>query len=385
MKKYLLLILCFACQSLYAVKITHGPYICDMDSSSVTIVWITDKPGLSWVEYDVDGEDHFYAKERIKVYDVRHGRRILTDTVHQVRITGLTPDTRYRYRVLTKEVATWSIRNILTYGGTADSGVYKKEPYRFKTFPTTRGSLTFVVYNDIHERAADLKEMSRNIDFDKVDFVVLNGDMQHSVESQDQICRSFLDTCVSMFASRIPVFMVRGNHETRGKFADSYMRYFPMENDYYYVRTISGIDFLMLDSGEDKPDSDFEYNEIADFDNYRVKEAEWIASLAETGRIGKRPLIVFSHIPFFEATWHGNLHLIETILPVLNNLHVSVMFSGHTHRYGYTAPDEKIFFPNLTNSNTSYLLCRIIKNKIEVDYVCDSNGKNNKHFTFPLQ
>ena len=183
MKKYLLLILCFACQSLYAVKITHGPYICDMDSSSVTIVWITDKPGLSWVEYDVDGEDHFYAKERIKVYDVRHGRRILTDTVHQVRITGLTPDTRYRYRVLTKEVATWSIRNILTYGGTADSGVYKKEPYRFKTFPTTRDSLTFVVYNDIHERAADLKEMSRNIDFDKVDFVVLNGDMQHSVES----------------------------------------------------------------------------------------------------------------------------------------------------------------------------------------------------------
>lgn len=149
-----------------------------MDSSSVTIVWITDKPGLSWVEYDVDGEDHFYAKERIKVYDVRHGRRILTDTVHQVRITGLTPDTRYRYRVLTKEVATWSIRNILTYGGTADSGVYKKEPYRFKTFPTTRDSLTFVVYNDIHERAADLKEMSRNIDFDKVDFVVLNGDMR---------------------------------------------------------------------------------------------------------------------------------------------------------------------------------------------------------------
>lgn len=52
-----------------------------------------------------------------------------------------------------------------------------------------------------------------------------------------------------------------------------------MGNDYYYVRTISGIDFLMLDSGEDKPDSDFEYNEIADFDNYRVKEAEWIAPL----------------------------------------------------------------------------------------------------------
>ena len=52
----LLLLLSFSAKG---IEVTHGPWICDMDSTSVTIVWVTDKPGKSWVEIAPDGPDHF--------------------------------------------------------------------------------------------------------------------------------------------------------------------------------------------------------------------------------------------------------------------------------------------------------------------------------------
>lgn len=33
-----------------SIKITHGPYLCDMSTDGVTVVWTTNKPALSWVE-----------------------------------------------------------------------------------------------------------------------------------------------------------------------------------------------------------------------------------------------------------------------------------------------------------------------------------------------
>ncbi len=87
------------------IEVTHGPWICDMDSTSATIVWVTDVPGMSWVEIAPDSTDHFYGKARPRYYDVLEGRKVLTDSVHRVRIEGLKPNTKYRYRVFTQEVA----------------------------------------------------------------------------------------------------------------------------------------------------------------------------------------------------------------------------------------------------------------------------------------
>ena len=74
----------------------------------------------------------------------------------------------------------------------------------------------------------------------------------------------------------------------------------------------------------------------------------------------------------------------ETLTPELNKMNVSVMLSGHLHRFGYQEPNEVINFPNLVNSNNTYLLCRIANGKMEVDYV-GLTAKEKKHFTFPLK
>ena len=233
-----------------AIKVTHGPWICDMDSTGTTIVWVTDVPGMSWVEIAPDSADHFYGRARQRYYDVLAGRKVLTDSVHRVRIEGLKPDTKYRYRVFTQEVAEWRYDDWVTLGKTACTDVWRGKPHEFKTFPAKPREVTFLVLNDIHERAQFMKDLCKNVDFKKLDFVLLNGDMSNRLRNQQHMMEAYLDTCVRMFATHTPLFFNRGNHELRGQFADYLYRYFPTNNGKYYrVQHVAGIDFLFIDTG----------------------------------------------------------------------------------------------------------------------------------------
>ncbi len=385
MKHLLLGLMLLFCVSAKGIKVTHGPWICDMDSTGVTIVWVTDVPGISYVEMATDSTDHFYSKTRKRYYAAEAGRRILTDSVHCVRIRGLKPDSKYRYRVVTQALKDWCNDDWVTMGGLAWSDVWKKKPYEFKTYPVKPREITFLVLNDIHERPQFMKELCKNVDLKKLDFVLLNGDMSNRIRSQKHIMDAYLDTCVSMFATDVPLFFNRGNHELRGEFADYLNRYFPTNNGKYYrLQHVAGVDFLFIDSGEDKPDADLEYCGIVECDQYREEQERWLSSLQEEKKIGKYPIVVFSHMPPTLKNWHGPLHMQETLTPELNKMNVSVMLSGHLHRFDYQEPNEVINFPNLVNSNNTYLLCHIANGKMEVDYVGLTN-KEKKHFTFPLK
>ena len=385
MKHLLLGLMLLFCVSAKGIKVTHGPWICDMDSTGVTIVWVTDVPGISYVEMATDSTDHFYSKTRKRYYAAEAGRRILTDSVHYVRIRGLKPDSKYRYRVVTQALKDWCNDDWVTLGGLAWSDVWKKKPYEFKTYPAKPREITFLVLNDIHERPQFMKELCKNVDLKKLDFVLLNGDMSNRIRSQKHIMDAYLDTCVSMFATDVPLFFNRGNHELRGEFADYLNRYFPTNNGKYYrLQHVAGVDFLFIDSGEDKPDADLEYCGIVECDQYREEQERWLRSLQEEKKIGKYPIVVFSHMPPTLKNWHGPLHMQETLTPELNKMNVSVMLSGHLHRFDYQEPNEIINFPNLVNSNNTYLLCHIANGKMEVDYVGLTN-KEKKHFTFPLK
>jgi acid phosphatase type 7 len=94
--------------------------------------------------------------------------------------------------------------------------------------------------------------------------------------SQQQLFDDFMDTAVDMFASEIPMYYARGNHEARGVFAHNFFDYFPSPTgDLYYMFRQGPVSFLVFDSGEDKPDSDIEYYGIAAFDQYMDQQAAW--------------------------------------------------------------------------------------------------------------
>ena len=51
--------------------------------------------------------------------------------------------------------------------------------------------------------------------------------------------------------------------------------------------------------------------------------------------------VVFLHIPLDGGTWHGSNHLRNLFLPILNEAGINIMFSGHTHRYGFHPANDE--------------------------------------------
>ena len=118
MKKILSTILALAaCTTLTAqdFKITHGPWLCDLTSDGVTVVWATSKPALSWVEVAEDDGRSFYAAEHERRYETVAGRKQARKTLHSIRLKGLRPDTKYRYRIFSQEVREWKYNDKVYY------------------------------------------------------------------------------------------------------------------------------------------------------------------------------------------------------------------------------------------------------------------------------
>ena len=324
-------------------KITHGPWLCDMTEDGVTVLWTTNKPALSWVEATEDDGRSFYAAEHTRHYETVAGRKQAHKTLHAVRLNNLRPGTKYCYRIFSQEVLEWKHGDNVLYGRTVASNVYKRAPFRFRTFPATGTDCSFVILNDIHGRADDMTELCREINFGKHDFVMLNGDMSNSIENEEQLFRDFIDASVNLYA------------------------------------------FLLLDCGEDKPDTDIEYGGLADYDAYRREECEWLrrAVASETFR-NASARVVFLHIPLDGGTWHGSNHLRNLFLPILNEAGINIMFSGHTHRYGFHPANDEVRFPVVVNGNQSYIRCDMTGDRIAIRIVGPGGRVAHTH-EFPLR
>lgn len=372
-----------AAQNRGDINITHGPWLTGMTDNAVTVVWKTDRPALSWVEFAKDTGEHFYADAHERRYDSAHGRRICLDTLHRVRLTGLKPGTVYCYRIFSQVTEGWDYSDYVKLGNIASSSVYKKEPYRFRTFDPDAETVSFFVLNDIHGRSGDMRKMCSGVDFKKYDFVLLNGDMCTVTESEDDMFNGWLDAAVDMFATDVPIVFARGNHENRGRFADSCFRYFPAPGgEFYYRFNVGNTEFIVLDGGEDKPDSDIEYGGIAEFDAYREAESEWLKGVAEN-RTGECR-IVFLHIPPTSSSWHGDRHIQKNFLPALDGEGVSLMLSGHTHRNMLIEPAESHDYPILVNGNRSSLSVQVGNGNIAVT-VAGEDGKTIKKHNFRIR
>lgn len=353
-----LLVLIFFVFNLTAqsVKITHGPYLQAVGEDEVTIVWTTDKDAVSWVEVAEAGNESFYAKERVPYYETKNGNRII-GKLHKVKIRRLDPGTEYRYRVYSKEVLSYEGHRIL-YGNIASTDVYRVKPLLFKTLDNKKEEISFRVINDIHSRISDLKALSRGISYGETDLVFFNGDMVSSMIDEEQFFSGFMDESVSAFANQVPAFFSRGNHETRGPFSIYFPDYFPTTTGKLYYSFRQGpVYFIVLDCGEDKPDSDIEYSGLARFDEYRSEQRDWLMQEVESEAFKMAAYrLVIVHIPPVGSDWHGPNDLKRKILPVLNNKGITAMISGHTHRYSYLEPDASLHdFPILINAHNTML------------------------------
>jgi 3',5'-cyclic AMP phosphodiesterase CpdA len=381
MKIYLISLFCLlsGCAIAQNVRITHGPYLQNVREHEATIVWTTDNDAVSWVELAPAGNESFYAKERPRYYHTQDGNRVVSK-LHKITLSGLERGTEYRYRIFSQAV----ILEQLMYGRIASSNVYGKKPLRFTTLDAHKSEISFVTLNDIHGRIADLNALCRNVKHGTTDLVIFNGDMVNSMNDEQRFFADFMDESVKLFAAEVPVFYARGNHETRGLFSRSFSDYFPSNSGKpYYTFRHGPVHFIVLDSGEDKPDSDIEYYGLAQFDAYRTEQQEWLKKELQNESFRTAPYkIVIIHIPPTGSNWHGALDVQKKFLPLLNNTGITVMFCGHTHRYRYFEPDADLHdFPILINNPDTSL--EVIANPTEMSVVRkDSTGSELIRFTY---
>lgn len=121
-----LVLLYFCCTGVMAQKVTisHYPYLQNLGENEVSIVWLSNKPTVGWVELAPDDSSSFYLCERPKYFDTTNGVKKVSD-IHTVRIKGLEPGVSYRYRVFAQEVLSFEGSQVV-YGKVASTNVYKK-------------------------------------------------------------------------------------------------------------------------------------------------------------------------------------------------------------------------------------------------------------------
>lgn len=299
--------------------ITHGPWLVDPTESAITVVWMTDTPSHSAVRYGVGDSLDQQAESPV------HGLLPVT-LLHSVRLTGLTPGKRYHYRAISTRVV-----KLKAYW--PEKGLSIETPiFSFTTFDRHAPTVAFSLITDTHEDVARINSEMKAIDWNTTDFLVHLGDAFDWVDNEDQLFAKWLDPVGRGLAHAKPLLFARGNHEYRGAFARALFDYVPVASgEFYAARDIGPLHLLVLDSGEDKPDSTNVYSRLNRSEPYLQRELQWAADQATSDpRFGAAPFrVVLMHQPLWGSMPEGAAKFRR----FANAAKIDLVIAGHDHRF----------------------------------------------------
>jgi len=304
--------------------ITEGPYLVASGETTATIVWFTDTPSQARVIYEADGEPSRLAEPEVDGL-------VPVGTRHVVHLEGLTPGTLYTYEVV-------SIRVVKLKAYWPDKGLDARSgPHRFRTFDRESPSISFSVVTDTHEDTERIARLNQNIDWEGTQLLVHLGDAFHSIDGEEHLFRTWLRPTLAGLGAETPLIFVRGNHEMRGPFARRFRDYVPTpEGRFYFARDAGPVHLIVLDTGEDKPDTTNVYAELNRTVPYREEELAWLRSHVEgSGRVSEAPFrVILMHQPDWGWLREGPEVWEETA----EGAGVDLIMAGHRHRFSYTPP-----------------------------------------------
>ena len=383
-KLFCLLTAIFALSSAYAqVKPICGPYIQNPTTTGFTVVWETNMDAVAWVEVAPDDGTHFYNCERPKYYDLRgYGNQVISN-IHKIRIDGLQPGTKYRYRIMMKGVLSFEGPGKVEYTRPWGSDVYKGVPYEAFTLRKDYDKLRFDMYTDIHQKDSILNVLMKGAKKDEVDFVVFNGDMVSSLAWKEKIRDTYLATGARNLDGRIPLYNIRGNHEMRGTDTRHWFDYVDMpQGKPYFTASYGKFLFIFLDCLEDKPDSDMEYSGTMLSDPYLQEQADWLKEVTGSKEFKNAAVrIVIGHIPPMKDGWHGDLNMEKYFVPILNKAKIDLWLAGHHHKWRVDEPGtvSSANFPVVINKNCERMEVCISAGGINIETFSPEGVKTHEY------
>ena len=317
------------------------PYVQLLDENKVSVVWMTTEKATGYVTWSQDG----WETSR-RAWNECDGLLDANTLVHRAVIEGFDSRKRLEYKVHSRVFANF--------------GPYKVKYSRkeevlscvLKPVLPADGAITWAMFNDVHKNLAVYDRLIPHLS-DISAFCVFNGDIISHVDNENDVLSGLLGpfSRVTQEAG-LPVWYLRGNHETRGAFAREMRNYLALKNSNYYgSATIGGVRFVFIDTGEDKMDSHWAYSGLVDFDGYIARECEWLRrEVASADWKNARARVVMRHIPspFITANkkkWHSCLPRIHELDKILARANVTLAMAAHIHKWRWHEPIPERPYP----------------------------------------
>ena len=297
------------------------PYLQNPTNNGITIMWETNFPAYSWIEY---GTDTTHLERSRLIID---GQAEFNESIHKIRLKNLTPGQTYYYRVCSQEILQYKAYS-KKFGNIAQSN--------FHTFTIPEAdteSFTAVIFNDLHQRANVFQALLKQVEKVDYDFVIFNGDCIDDPTNHEQATRFVKLLTEGVHGDRIPTIFIRGNHEIRNAYSIGLRKHF----DYVGGKTYGAFNWgdtriVMLDCGEDKPDSTYVYYDMNDFTQLRHEQVGFLQKELKSKAFKKADKrILIHHIPFY-----GSNNLCKDLWePLLNKASFDVSLNAHKHKFAH--------------------------------------------------
>ena len=281
------------------------------------IVFNTTQKGIAWVE--IDGKVY-----KDSICGVVRSER----TTHRIEIQQSVLDKVGEYTI-----GYAYIEDRVPYFPKSGEHITKK--YKFRPYNPLDGGQIYVLA-DAHSHST---APSRAASFfgDKLDLLILNGDIGNKLIDISNLMTIY-KIADSVCKGEIPVIYTRGNHETRGIYAESLPEYIGNENgNTYFSFRIGNVWGVVLDCGEDKFDEHPEYGEIADYRRFREAQTEYLKSIIKNAKNeyeadGVEYKIAVCHVPFTQLVHDFADDIYDAWTKLLNEIGVDMMLTGHRHK-----------------------------------------------------
>ncbi len=287
------------------LKIAVGPYLQNVTTTGITIMWETNRPATSLVEF---GESARFA-HRVDASD--------TVRIHEVRLSGLRPGTPYFYRVVSRDV-----------GGREAAS----DTFSFQTAVGKETAFAFAVVGDSRTYPERWQRIAERVWAERPNFVLHVGDVVSDGRVKEQWLDEFLRPA-SVLMSRVPLFVAIGNHERNSHWFYDYMSNPPPEN--YYTFRYGNAEFFVLDSNdrEGLQPGGVQYRWLEEA--LRKSKAVW-------------KFVAHHHPPYSSdsndygdayrgASAWGDLGM-RMLVPLYEKYDVDIVWVGHIHTYERTWP-----------------------------------------------
>ena len=299
-------------EALGQATLLRAPYVQNLTTTSVTIVWTSMEDGASEVHYGISNytlialaTSTYFTTPAAAPYDHYY--------IHQATLNGLTADTVYQYKIFTNGAD-------LTPGGSVTFRTAK---------PTTTSSFRFAVFGDSGDGSQNQKDVATRLLQVQPDLALHTGDLIYPEASYDNFETKFFQIYQDLLKG-VWLAPSMGNHDVTYNNGKSFTDVFvnppnaanPSERELYYSFDYGNAHFVVL-------------NNYFAMSTVGSAQYNWLVNdLAASSQFWK--FVVF-HEPAYATDSsqqpRDGTNIVKNLVPLFEQYNVDIVLNGHWHDY----------------------------------------------------